>query len=382
MVDDDGSPHSDGAHDVLRRPDPADRLHLLKLYDVVRSAHLERIRDGISTTVLYRSTRYDFEKSLADRGLVRRAGTAGAFMFALSNDVDVIEVNEPLIARAAPRALAAISGNRLRSAVLRRVPARVVTYAIGNKDPRDVARSLPLRSRIKWHAQASLIGSVWRRVDRIAYGTSGSRDLYAAWFRGRRCPESILVPALPNARQPVDEHRGERVVYLGDLAERKGFWALLAAWPEVVSARPSASLLILGKGRGETAAADFVAANESARMVIDPPRDEIFARLAESKVLVLPSQASQRWREQVGLPIVEGLSVGCEIVTTSETGLAEWLRNNGHRVVPVESTESQLAEAIVQALDDPRPPRKILDALPARDGRMVAEEWLLRGWTS
>ena len=68
---------------------------------------------------------------------------------------------------------------------------------------------------------------------------------------------------------------------------------------------------------------------------------------------MLPSQPTSAWREQVGLPIVEGLSYGCTIVTTTETGLAGWLSEHRHRVLPADANEAQLAAAIIDALRRP-----------------------------
>jgi glycosyltransferase involved in cell wall biosynthesis len=109
---------------------------------------------------------------------------------------------------------------------------------------------------------------------------------------------------------------------------------------------------------------------------VDPGRDRIHAVLHEASALVLPSQPSPTWREQVGLPIVEGLSHACTIVTTAETGLADWLRERGHGVAVDPASPAELAEIIRTVLAHPVDPEAVLAALPARDGRLVADDVL------
>jgi glycosyltransferase involved in cell wall biosynthesis len=95
----------------------------------------------------------------------------------------------------------------------------------------------------------------------------------------------------------------------------------------------------------------------------------------------LASQPTAGWREQVGLPIVEGLAHGCRVVTTDQTGLAGWLREHadrGHRVVPAGGSGADLAAAVLAALTTPTGdgPGSVLADLPVRDGRLAADDWL------
>ncbi|MCI2956173.1 glycosyltransferase family 4 protein [Agromyces atrinae] len=348
----------------------------------MRTAHLERIVDRPGTVVLYRSRRYDFDESIAGRVDLRRAGVVGAFFYGLRHRIDVIEINEPFIARAAPRALAVIYGDRLRAAVSRSRRARVVTYAIASLDPRDLFDVLPTRARWRARLHQVLVPAVWSSVDRIAYGTSLARSLYRARFgRSRAQPAATLVPALPvRADEPLPAVADPVVVFLGDLSERKGFFDVLEAWPAVAGRVPEARLHIIGRGVGEAAARELAASDDSVTVDIDPPRPAIFAALGEAKVLALPSRRRPLWREQVGLPIVEGLARGCEIVTTPETGLAEWLGAHGHAVVDDDDGEplaDALADALVGALRSTRSPSEIVADLPPVDGRVAAQQWLL-----
>ena len=138
---------------------------------------------------------------------------------------------------------------------------------------------------------------------------------------------------------------------------------------------PAATLIMIGKGP----LIDLVkaqVATAGVTLIVDPPRSTIFSKLARSQVLVLPSQPSPTWREQIGLPILEGLSYGCTIVTTSQTGIAEWLTKHGHEVVDPPGSIEDLASAIVRALTHPLAVREVLASLPAVDSRLSADAWM------
>lgn len=350
----------------------------VQLYDVARTAHFERIiRSGESTTVLYSQRRYDFDTALAARVGARRAGTAGAFWYTLTHDIDVLEVAEPLLVRAAPRSLAAIIGARIRTGI-RRTHVDVVSYAIENKDPRDGMTSLPIRARLKLRAQRLFVRAVWTRLDRVAFGTSQAQELYRRLLGNTRAVQR-LIPALPVA-EPVraDDRRAPVVTFLGEFSERKGFPLVVDAWQTVAHEVPEARLVLIGKGDGADSARALGLSDDRVRVEIDPPRSTIFGLLAESKVLTLPSRPRPRWREQVGLPIVEGLGNGCLIVTSDETGLAQWLDAHGHEVVPASADVDALAAAMVRALRSERTPAEVSADLPERDGRAEAERWIVR----
>lgn len=350
----------------------------VQLYDVARTAHFERIlRSGAGTTVLYSQRRYDFDTGLAAKVGARRAGMAGAFWYALRHDIDVLEIAEPLLVRAAPRSFAAIVGARLRARI-RRTDVAVVTYAIENKDPKDGMAGLSLRARIKLRAQRLVVRSVWRALDRVAFGTSQAQDLYERLLGSNRASRR-LIPALPVADGTAQASRVREpiVTFLGEFSERKGFPHLLRAWPTVKTAEPDARLVLIGKGAGVEEARELASRDDAVTVEIDPPRGRIFKLLARSKIVALPSQPRPRWREQVGLPIVEALERGCLIVTTSETGLAAWLEEHGHAVVTDPADVEALADALILALQSERTPADVLDDLPDSDGRAEAERWIV-----
>lgn len=357
----------------------SDLPRVLKVYDVIRTAHLERTHESARTTILYREHRYDFDTALAAARDVRRAGVWRTWLWTLRNDVGIIEVSEPLMVRSAPRSLAAIHGNRMRARLRGQRPARVVAYAIENKDPRETVRAYPVRTRIRWRGRAALVPLVWRRTDRVAFGTRASMELYERWFAPSSTPSRRLVEALPAARRDAETGpRPRRLLFVGDLSVRKGFQLLADAWPAVRAALEDATLEVMGKGALEPVARALADGDARVTLTVDPSRDAIFEAMGEAKVLALPSQPTPIWREQVGLPIVEALSMGCFVVTTTETGLAAWLHEHGHGVVPPHDAAA-LTHALVDGLQQRVEASQLLAALPETDGRAEAELWLHAG---
>lgn len=353
----------------------------VRLYATVRSAHLERARVLAPATILYRERRYDFDPALTSGLDLLRAGPARLVAVLAVSGVRELEVNEPLMVSSARRTLAAVAVVRL-SGLLRRRPVRVVTYAIANDDPFRPAPAPGPAGRARRHLDRLLVRLVARSVDRVAFGTEAAAELY-----DRLVPqlaaraEAVVLPGLPAAcpcpPAEVDADPGA-VLFVGALEERKGVPLLMRAWPDVVAARPDATLTLVGTGPLLAEVRAFVESRPETRLVVDPPREEVHRRLRAASVLVLLSQRTARWREQVGLPIVEGLAHGCSVVASDETGLAGWLAAHGHAVVPAAADAAEVAAAIVAVLDGRRPREDVLADLPVRDGRLEADAWLFR----
>ncbi|WP_300681137.1 glycosyltransferase [Nocardioides sp.] len=352
----------------------------VRVYRSLRTAHLERFAELEPATVFYRHRNYDFDATLLEGLDVHQVdGALDLALRLLRRDVATLEVNEPLMLAATRTSLAAVAAVRLRGAVRRR-RTRVVAYAIENLDPFATAQTrVRRRARRSAHRIATrlLVGA----LDRLAFGTEAAARTYRPWLHGPR-PETAVIPALstpcPTCPSSGGPQQGERagVVFLGAFDERKGLRQLLAAWPTVGDLAPEATLRLLGKGALEPLARAAAATDPRVTLAVDPSRVEIHAALAGARVVVLLSQPSPTWREQVGLPIVEALAHGCEIVTTAETGLASWLHDHGHRLVAADAAPGDLAATIAEALASARGPAEITADLPAVDGRLAADRWL------
>lgn len=363
------------ASPVLRRTGRL-RSTRARLYRTIRTAHLEQVRELTPATVIYRATRYDFDTTAAVGLDLRRAGPVRAAVMLARSTVTEFEVNEPLMRYGVRGAALAVAALRLRGA-LGGPRASIVSYGIENFDPFSPPRD-GLRSRSSAVLDLALTRFVWARLDRMAFGTTASRDLYHRVLGplGDRASE-IVIPTLPAACDCADTGRsGDRVIFVGAFSGRKGFDVLERAWPHVLERRPASRLHVLGKGPLEAAARSWADRDGTIDLEVDPSRQRIHERLRGSQVLVLPSQPQSTWREQLGLPITEALSHGCSIVTTAETGLASWLEGHGHSVIAAGGSETELAEAIVAQLDRRRPSADVTADLPERDGRLAADDWL------
>lgn len=350
-----------------------------RLYQSIRTAHLERAHQLAPAAIIYRQRRYDFDADLA-RGLeLIEAGPFKTARILAGSRLTALEVNEPLMLSSLPgTALALLSLSARRLLGGQRV--LVVSYAIGNSDPYDERHSYTWKSSLRKVIERRLAGMVWNRVDRIVFGTAAARDTYYGLLPQSERRKEVLIHALPAAcscqHHQLSDSDPHRVIYLGDLSERKGFPLLLEAWPAVRDADPAARLTIVGKGALVDQAISSAAADCTIDVVIDPPRHEIHRQLCRAQVLVLPSQSTPIWREQVGLPIVEGLAHGCSIVTTTETGLASWLADHDHSVLAPCCSAGTLGEALLDQMDRATPRSDVIATLPHQDGRLAADAWL------
>jgi glycosyltransferase involved in cell wall biosynthesis len=365
---------------VARSGPPGLRHPRVRVYETLRTAHLERAHEHTAASLVYVRRNYDFDASLLEGLDVHHCGSLrDLFRLLARSDVRVLEVNEPLMLSALKLSAVAVTASRL-GARRRRGRVAVVSYALANSDP-FASTSARLRSGAR--RRAFRLGTRWltRRLDRLAYGSPAAEQEYAGLVARAPHLEDRLFPALPTACETCDRRTletGERphVVFLGAFDHRKGLEQVLAAWPYVADRLPDLRLRLLGKGPLVAMAQEAADRRAEVSLVVDPSREEIHRTLASARALVLLSQPSSTWREQIGLPLVEGLAHGCEIVTTSETGLAAWLAEHGHHVVDPSASAQDVADAVVAAVGADRSPADVLAHLPPVDGRRAADAWL------
>lgn len=348
------------------------------VYDVARTVHLERHRGKLDRRVFYRRTSYDFDHQSTDMATFRRAGIMRTAYGIARLRPRMVELNEPAVWRAWPALLFYVSVI-VSLNLVRQQRIKIVCYAIENLDPVTTAINR-LRGgclvRLVVPAVARLIG---QQYDRVAFGTDGARDCYfdANFLRPAVANSSVVFPALPSVCDcPGHRSNTPSVLFLGTLDDRKGFMQLMEAWTLLSSRVAGAQLTIVGDGKYvETAVA---AAHPPSNVTYHAraSRTQIHNILRRAHVLVLFSQRQRFWREQVGLPILEGLAHGCEIICSDETGIADWLTAHDHVVLPAAAPAEAIAEALQAVLTKSRTPEKIVVSLPVRDTRLQAEDWL------
>lgn len=357
---------------------------IARYYRGARTTHLERLATFVPGDFLYYKPMYDFDDELASSmPFVRKVSFRHVFMSVLRAEYEVLELAEPYTPSALPQNLALALASNL-SRLSGRVPTKFVTYAIENADLSEkIATRLRVPVSLIRPVTSGLVGFSFARLNRIVFGTLDARENYRSLLSdrqwNRKSLEHTLIWGLPSpSTLQLEAAPNPQLVFLGALDDRKGVVQLLAIWDSVKESMPDARLLILGKGPRSAEVARWAESRRDVEVILDPSRQEISAQLILSTALFLFSQPSALWKEQIGLPILEALEVGLEVIASTETGIAQWLETNGHAVIAPSASEAALVAAVVGALSRPRRRADVLGSLPRVDGRLAADQWLFR----
>ncbi|GKV72796.1 hypothetical protein NCCP2145_21770 [Pseudarthrobacter sp. NCCP-2145] len=218
----------------------------------------------------------------------------------------------------------------------------------------------------------------------MVFGSSGAEDAYSSVIESTNAKlkfQSVEIPALPSPCScggKGEVVRSQQTVsFVGALEPRKGIDILLGAWAIVRDAFPLAQLQIAGGGPLEALVQKAADGDHSISYLGTLTRARVHGLYRATAIVVLPSQRNGRWREQIGLSIVEGLAHNCRILASEETGLARWLEENGHSVIEAPTSVDALASAVIENLRSSSMDLELAD-LPSMDGRIAADEWLTR----
>ena len=164
----------------------------------------------------------------------------------------------------------------------------------------------------------------------------------------------VVIPNgsdLPSPSRQIDASRREQLILsIGRLERYKGHHRVIAALPAVLRAYPDARLNIVGGGPYEPqlrqvahrlGVADRVDIQEL------PGNDRLGMAnlLARAGLLVLLSDY-----ESQSITVMEALAAGCPVVAAQTTALRQLARDGWIQAVPLRSTASQIAAAIVDQL--------------------------------
>ncbi|WP_406427831.1 glycosyltransferase [Streptomyces sp. NBC_01589] len=288
-----------------------------------------------------------------------------------------VEVPEPLWLRELPRTAVVALSAKL-GGVIRRKPVRIVSYAIENAEFAELVGNVPCHRFVRLVLGAFLKLYLRYAVDFLVFGTPSAQKAYAAiWLGAERYPVILELPASRGA----ETRSRQGLVFLGETSPRKGIDMAMSSWELLEVEFPDAVFSIAGTGPLDDAIVQWCRANPGQRRFLGLlPHQEALELIGSALVLVAPSVREKRWREQVGLPISEALSLGLTVVTTDETGLAGYLSSRGHQVVRAERLSSQsLAAAISAALVAPLPMPRVSGDLPEVHGRQRSHEVLHGG---
>jgi len=180
-------------------------------------------------------------------------------------------------------------------------------------------------------------------------------------------PERVLLlpnPAdLPKSIPDRSRRQGLRVLFLGNIGIRKGAYDLIRAFgalPEDVRARCHLTLA----GDGDTDEAQTLAQELGCANRVAIPgwigKAAVERLLADSDVLVLPSYA-----EGMAMALVEAMSWGLPVVTTSVGGASEFLEQGRNCLLVSPGDVDGIRDAIANLAHDPE--SRLQLGLAARD---------------
>ncbi|WP_322409924.1 glycosyltransferase [Microbacterium invictum] len=262
----------------------------------------------------------------------------------------------------------------------RRTRPRIVFYAIENLDPIESLRSrLRSTQRVAILILSLALRFVVPTPDRVCFGSQAAEENYR-----RRAPnlvaraETRLIEALPAPTSSVQTAPEMAAIFVGSFEDRKSVLQTSEAFTLLARKHPDWCFTVAGKGPLQREVQSILNGG-TVELRIDPPRAVVRDLIRRSSVLVLASRPTPRWKEQIGLPILEALAEGLTVVTTPDTGLASWLSANGHYLTQSSPSGSQIAKEVEKAIISPLPRAVVVSTLPAVDARIAADTWM-NGW--
>jgi glycosyltransferase involved in cell wall biosynthesis len=326
----------------------------LRIVPDLRSSVVEEA--PASQVLLFTSRRSDADPALLDLPAVRPFTWTTLLEALRDPDLELVEVAEPLWLGEWVRALRAVAVVKLLRVLRPRRRVRIATYAIENLDVRERLSfpsldGRPVLGAVATRVVTAAVGLSLLSLDAVVFGTTGASENYRRAFGWslRRTRHTVLTPRLDACRVcgpgvASGAARDRTVLFLGAPSARKGFGVLTEAWERSGAADRGWRLVVADPSGGE--GRDLPAGVS----VTSPSRSAVHELLRTAAVVAMPSVRRTRWREQIGLPLVEGLTHGCRVVTTTETGLADDLREHPLVVLTTPGDPRSLADGLCRAM--------------------------------
>ncbi len=167
---------------------------------------------------------------------------------------------------------------------------------------------------------------------------------------------------------PLERRKGERILFVGRLVEKKGVEYMIRAFPLIHEKYPGARLRIVGDGpeRGVLEGMCAELGLEDRVHFLGAVKNELLPELyGGSDVVVFPSVVSKDGdREGFGLVLVEALGCECATVVTDLPAMRDIIIDGKTGLVVPQKNIQQLAEKVVCLLDDPE-----MSRLLGKEGR-------------
>jgi glycosyltransferase involved in cell wall biosynthesis len=164
------------------------------------------------------------------------------------------------------------------------------------------------------------------------------------------------VPAAANVRSSRDGGRGERILAVGRLVEKKGMRHLIEAMVEIRATFPKATLSVVGEGPERPALeeqASILGLAASVQFTGAMPNTALPAHYSQADIVVVPSVYS-REGDTEGLPVVlmEAAASGLAIVASDIGGIGDLVRHEATGLLVTPGDPHAIASAVVRLLSD------------------------------
>jgi glycosyltransferase involved in cell wall biosynthesis len=195
----------------------------------------------------------------------------------------------------------------------------------------------------------------------VAVSEFERRSLSAALHVSAR--RFVVVPngsELPRPRPQGQRRDGEvLLVSVGRLVRYKGHHRVLAAMPTVLAHRPNAALQIIGSGPEEPELRRMVTelgldSHVTIRSIPGNDRQAMADLLGQADLVTVLSEY-----ESQGIAALEAITLGCKVLVADSSALSELAARGIARAVAPNASPADTAQAILAALDAPRPPAEL-----------------------
>lgn len=180
--------------------------------------------------------------------------------------------------------------------------------------------------------------------------------------RGATCPIEVMPPSgidldffkpeVKDLRKELGLQNKKVVLYCGRLIKEKGIYDLLNCVESVVSQVPSAHFLIVGRGPEFRPIKSWIEkkGTESVTILEWIEYKKMPALYNTADVFVYPSRKTEKWKEQFGFALIEGMACGVPVIST-KTGAIPEVAGDAAILTGERNTE-KLIEATLQTLLD------------------------------